>query len=156
MSKPLKRHPFIVEFSKDHHYSLLLIWKLKQGIKKNIALERMKAYIDFYAENDIKPHFLEEEQILFTLLNSSDPHLIDALEQHVQLLETMTIINQGPCTLQTVEHFMTLLESHIRFEERVLFPHIQNTVNLEEFQTGSKELHHQNELDTRWTDNFWE
>lgn len=41
----MKRHAALVQLSRDHHYGLLLCWKLKEGLKKEIEVERMSKYI---------------------------------------------------------------------------------------------------------------
>ena len=42
-TKPLKRHAGLVELSRDHHHGLLLSWKIRQGLKKEIEPEAGKA-----------------------------------------------------------------------------------------------------------------
>lgn len=37
VKKPIKRNAAIVEFSKDHHFALLLVWKIREGLKKSIG-----------------------------------------------------------------------------------------------------------------------
>ena len=62
---PIKRHPSLVAFSRDHHFGLLLVWKIKYGLDNGIAPERISNYVLYFFEQDLEAHFKEEEQKLF-------------------------------------------------------------------------------------------
>ena len=47
-NKPLKRHKALQPLSRDHHHGLLLSWKIRSGFKKNIDVERIKVYADWF------------------------------------------------------------------------------------------------------------
>ena len=64
-STPLKRHPAIVSFSKDHHFGLLLVWKIRQGLAKAVDAERISKYVLYFFREDLEKHFQEEERLLF-------------------------------------------------------------------------------------------
>lgn len=57
---PLKRHQAIVSFSRDHHFGLLLVWKIRQGLNKAVTAERISNYVLFLFKEDIEKHFREE------------------------------------------------------------------------------------------------
>lgn len=66
-TKPIKRYETIAQFSREHHFGLLLVWKIKQGIKKSISPERISNYVLCFYEQDLKQHFSNEEKLcLFT------------------------------------------------------------------------------------------
>ena len=56
---PIKRHQALVAFSKDHHFGLLLIWKIKQGLANAIRVERITNYILYFFEEYLLQHFKE-------------------------------------------------------------------------------------------------
>jgi hypothetical protein len=62
---PIKRHKAIVSFSKDHHYGLLLVWKIRQGLNKEVSAERIINYVLFFFKEDLEKHFKTEELLLF-------------------------------------------------------------------------------------------
>jgi hypothetical protein len=66
--KPIQRNKHIKQLSKDHHYSLLFSWKIKQGIRRGVKIERMNKYVQYFRENNMQLHFREEEDILFAPL----------------------------------------------------------------------------------------
>jgi hemerythrin-like domain-containing protein len=48
------------------------------------------------------------------------------------------------------------LEKHIRFEERVLFNHVQNNITAEELEVITKRFSNSSEaIDEKWKDTFW-
>ena len=57
----MKRNENIVLLSRDHHFGLLHAWKIKQVLKKGVALERIATYIIFHWQHNQEAHFLEEE-----------------------------------------------------------------------------------------------
>ena len=78
----MKRNENIVLLSRDHHFGLLHAWKIKQGLKKGVALERIATYIIFHWQHNQEAHFLEEEKFLFPYIKHE---LIDqALKEHEQ------------------------------------------------------------------------
>lgn len=51
---PQKRHQAIVSFSKDHHFGLLLVWKIRQGLNKAVNPERISNYVTFFLKKTLK------------------------------------------------------------------------------------------------------
>ena len=121
---PIKRNLNIKELSRDHHFGLLFCWKVKEGIKKNVFLERINKYVCFFWKGHLQPHFLEEELLLFN--NVNDALCDKALEEH-RLIRAQ-VENIASQNNLSKHHYLDLIEAinnHIRFEERVLFPHLE-------------------------------
>lgn len=157
MTKPIKRHPSIIEYSKDHHYGLLLVWKIRQGLKKNIEPHRIIGYIDIFTEKVLLPHFEEEEEFMLPLLPISDAFRKQVENEHLQLRQLLEKIKNGDNIQSTLKEFSDLLEAHIRFEERLFFPHLEKEVDLDQTQLlSNKKVSEANNIDLEWTDNFWE
>src|SRR5690606_32827540 len=83
--KPLKRHKALQPFSREHHHGLLLSWKIRSGLSKNIELERIKTYADCFFKNQLVPHFELEEKYIFPLLDSDHELIKRALAEHRRL-----------------------------------------------------------------------
>lgn len=118
----MKRHEALVQLSRDHHFGLLLCWKLKEGLKRKILPERMSAYIQLFYDQNLKSHFLEEEESIFPLLGSDHPLISEAISQHREFEE---MISSGFDSPEKIQKFRDLLELHIRSEERQIFPAIE-------------------------------
>ncbi|MCI0450364.1 MAG: hemerythrin domain-containing protein [Chlorobi bacterium] len=81
-------------------------------------------FLIFY-ETKLLAHFSEEEKILVHLL-PDNPHIIRMCEEHVRMNELYSSIKTDDSKLgDDLFLFGELLEAHIRFEERELFPLIE-------------------------------
>jgi len=147
---PLKRHKSIQPVSREHHHGLLLCWKIKEGFKQQIAIERMKKYADWFWTHHLQPHFLFEEKYMFPILEIDHSLITRALNEHARLKELFN-------TTEGIEHSLTSIEeelaAHIRFEERELFQEIQAHASLE--QLTRIEQAHSTILSDHWEDEFW-
>ena len=85
MAKPLKRHPALVPLSQDHHFGLLLSWKIRQGFKRGIDRRRIMNYVDYFVNNHLEEHFQNEENHLFSYLAKNDLLRKEAEGQHESL-----------------------------------------------------------------------
>ena len=154
---PIKRHPSIVSFSKDHHFGLLLVWKIRQGLSKTIDPVRISSYVLFFFKEDLEKHFRQEEELLFTKLPFDDPSRKQAEADHESIYKLVAAIEKAKDDKILLNQLAGELEKHIRFEERELFNHLQNNIragDLEEIvdrvPNGGKAI------DEKWKDAFWE
>lgn len=155
--KPLRRHDALIKFSREHHFGLLLTWKIRQGIKRNIEAGRISSYALFFFENNLQKHFTEEEKTLFAKLPEEDSLKRQAIREHTKLYALVNDIRRDKQNTQLINEFADALESHIRFEERNLFNHLQNKLTETELmQIASHQGMQECEADESWSDRFWE
>ena len=148
-NKPLKRAKELRPLSIDHHHGLLLCWKIRTGLTKNIATDRIWKYVEWFFREHLEPHFELEEKYVFPLLDN--PSMIDrALGDHAEIRRAIEVRRQGV----TLEQFADMLQAHIRFEERILFVELQKTVNEQQFNIIEK-MHHLRFKENN-ADPFWE
>ncbi len=147
----MKRHEALVQLSRDHHFGLLLCWKLKEGLKREVSVERMSKYIGLFYLHNLKPHFAEEEETIFKILGEDHPLIKEAISQH-RIFRTM--IQEGFKTTEQIEEFRALLELHIRTEERQIFPEIENQATTEQLEELLK-LDHPELKEPEYDDIFW-
>lgn len=156
-TKPIKRNQSLVQLSREHHFSLLFGWKIRQGIKNNTAFARMIPYAEYFWKHHLLPHFREEEEILF--IPASDPLIVKAKEEHAQIRQLVEslLITQGVPSGEKLLRLADQLDKHIRFEERELFPHLEKVLQpdqLERIGRSLKEATRPEEED-RYEDAFW-
>ncbi|MDI1322762.1 MAG: hemerythrin domain-containing protein [Algoriphagus sp.] len=148
---PLKRHPALQHLSHDHHHGLLLCWKIRQGFKLGVDPDRMKAYSEWFWNHHLEVHFREEEEQLFPILVVDNPLIKQALSEHRRLKNLFTKWENIEKNLGQIEEE---LEQHIRFEERTLFPLIQENASSEQLeaiaQNGNQEKFQDNDSDPFW------
>lgn len=148
---PLKRHEILQPISREHHHGLLLSWKIRAGIKKEVAPARIKKYLNWFYTEHLLPHFEIEEKYIFPILGNEHELIQKAIAEHrslTRLFETETDLIHNILLIEEE------LESHIRFEERVLFTEIQEVATAEQLERIK--MHHTEE---QFVDNvedaFW-
>ena|SRR5690554_5452343 len=151
-SKPLKRDKALIPFSREHHHSLLLGWKIRKGLNTGIAIERIKKYSDWFFENHVKPHFDDEEKYIFPILGDDHEMVKKALSEHRRLTR---LFNEEHDVEKSLHHIEEELERHIRFEERELFMLVQEQATAEEL-SKIEEVHEELDFVDNTTDEFWE
>ncbi|WP_435133627.1 hemerythrin domain-containing protein [Formosa sp. A9] len=149
--KPLKRHKALQPLSREHHHGLLLAWKIRIGIEKNIEPKRIYQYANWFYKTHLTPHFKMEELYVFTILEESNELIKQALNDHVTISDLFENTAVDGKTLSVIAE---TLDNHIRFEERVLFPEIQEVAT--EIQLIQIEKIHQSDaFEDNLSDEFW-
>lgn len=156
-TSPIKRSPALIQFSREHHFGLLLGWKIRHGIKKNISTERINAYTIFFFENELAKHFKEEEKDLFVKLPVDDNLRKQAFDEHAYIYRLVDELRENKTDKNLLLKFANVLDSHIRFEERTLFNHIQQLLSNEALkQLEDSHSKRKSDVDDKWDDHFWE
>ena len=155
--EPIARNKSLVPFSRDHHFGLLLVWKISQGISNMVLPVRISNYVLYFYEQDLQAHFMDEERLIFPLLEANDPSRLQAEYEHKTIRNLISDITHDKNNIELLQLFAENLKEHIRFEERSLFNHIQTTVPLNklnfEFEDDRKG---RTETELAWHDAFWE
>jgi len=148
---PIKRNLALQSLSREHHYGLLLCWKIRTGFRKEVKLERIKAYADWFFKNDLLPHFQIEEEYVFPILGNANVLVKKAIAQHRKLKRLFENTSDLNKSLYRIEEE---LEKHIRFEERVLFNEIEKIATDDQFNL-LLQAHSKNIVSENWKDEFW-
>ena len=152
---PIKRNQHIVPLSKDHHFTLLFCWKIRQGVKMQIAFERQKNYIRYFFKEHMEPHFQNEENFLFKQTN--DEQVQKALDDHKEIRNHVKKVLQSPGENRSglLSMLANMVEAHVRYEERVLFPHLENVLTDDQLQLIGQELSKEDIKPDAHEDEFW-
>jgi hemerythrin-like domain-containing protein len=150
-SKPIKRYQSLQSLSHEHHDALLLCWKIRTAFTNNIPVERVKKYSDWFYQNHVLPHFSIEEKSLYPVLGNNEL-VKKAIQEHRRLSQLFESKEDVQKTLLIIANE---LETHIRFEERVLFGEIQKAVKEDELDKINLG-HAAGEPIKEWADKFWE
>lgn len=150
-TQPIKRNKWLQPLSREHHHSLLLCWKIRTGFSKGIEVERMKKYADWFFKNHIQPHFEVEEKYIFPVLGNENELVKKALSEHRRLTRLFENRDEIEKSLSLIEEE---LESHIRFEERVLFNEIQQIATEEQLKRITA-MHIEEPFQENTQDEFW-
>lgn len=149
---PIKRSKALQSLSHEHHYGLLVCWKIRTGFKKSIKIERMKAYTDWFFETSLLPHFNIEEEFIFPMLGNENDLVKKALTEHRRLKRLFEDETDIIKSLSLIEEE---LENHIRFEERILYNEIEKVASKKQLNLIMK-IHSESNSNGDWGDKFWE
>jgi iron-sulfur cluster repair protein YtfE (RIC family) len=135
----MKRHESLIPLPHDHHHTLVQVRRLRAAVEGSDA-DRLVAADEFLElfRTDTINHFREEEEVVFPLV-VDDGDMRGALEQvmlehlHVHALVRGLGAQRERGTVEpaTLLRLATTLEGHVRFEEKVLFPQLQERVSPE-------------------------
>lgn len=127
---PLPRHPALQPFSRDHYVGLVQAKHLMKAADGS-DVDRRTAIREFVEawRNDIVVHFDDEERMLADLLDEAGKAQL--LEEHRRLRDLAAEANRRRREIdpgaEWVRELGRLLNDHIRWEERELFPAIQSS-----------------------------
>jgi hemerythrin-like domain-containing protein len=131
----MKRNQNLVTLSWEHHDGLVVAFRLQKGLKASIPLSDLSSYILFSWEQVLRQHFWQEEQVIH-------PRLFDTPEgrtavgrmmnEHSRFRELIDALKKGQSNGKQIDAFINLLNTHIRFEERNLFPILEKQCSTEE------------------------
>jgi len=153
-NQPLKRSAELAPLSREHHDGLQFVWKLREGIKNNLAPGRLKAFTVFYWQQHIRPHFFHEEQVLAKHIPDDNPFLNQMNEEHALIREMMLSLGNDT-TPENFANLADIIYNHIRFEERQLFQWAEDNLTKEQLQEIYKQLEEHPLTCAEWQDEFW-
>jgi iron-sulfur cluster repair protein YtfE (RIC family) len=129
----MKRHPSLAHLSRDHHQALILAQLLKKdspaykGLPTGIK-EKGDYAFEFYRE-ELLEHFEKEEVVVISNVKGVRAELDQLGEELIaEHKKLRTLFKEIKTTGDLVSHLDLIgntLEQHIRKEERVFFPMIQ-------------------------------
>ncbi len=149
---PITRVKALQPLSREHHHSLLLCWKIKTGIQKGVATERIRSYAFWYYTAHLKNHFAQEELFIFPILGFEHPLICEAMEHHEKL---RGLFNSNLDLATLLSDLEKTLTHHIRFEERVLFNAIQEAASEDQLRLLQVQDAH-SKFEDNLEDPFWE
>lgn len=129
----MKRHESLVPLTHDHHHALAQARRLAHAAEAGNAerADHAREFIGFF-EDDTLAHFREEEELVFPLvIDSSEAKstLIRLLLEHIELHSLVGKLRaelaRGDTSAETMTRVAALLQEHIRLEEKVLFPLVE-------------------------------
>jgi hypothetical protein len=126
----MKRDPALVPLSHEHQHALDVALRLRRATADNLdaALARLR---EFWREEGSE-HFDLEERALTPELCARDPRWAPGVErmlaEHVEVRSRADAI----AAVEDAHALGELLNRHIRFEERELFPIIEETLSDDE------------------------
>lgn len=136
--RPIRRSTQLAPLSRDHHNGLLLVQRIRLGLKKEAPPTAVSAYAHWFWQQQLQPHFQKEETLLLPLF-PSERLLLQMKDEH-EAIEGLLHINESIPDPALLEELATQLHDHIRFEERILFPFIEEKCNVSQLNALAEVL----------------
>jgi quercetin dioxygenase-like cupin family protein len=130
----VKRHPALVPLSHDHHHGLVQARRLLEAAGEPAQAEATRTFLRFFGAETLR-HFREEEELLFPRAADAEEArepiaraLLEHQRVHALVARLAGEVESGEPAAGTMRALAELLETHIRFEERELFPLLERLV----------------------------
>jgi len=143
----VKRHPVLIPLSRHHHDHLVLAQLLKHGSPPYRGLpDDLNGKIDYLANHfreSLLPHMILEEQVLYPFIKEKVFFLDELVEDLEREHQEMTFIFNEIIAnrdWKDLDRLGTLLEIHIRKEERVLFQKLQDELQVQDWSVLEAKL----------------
>jgi hemerythrin-like domain-containing protein len=143
----MRRSRQLKPLSSDHHHGLLVAFQLKQALAGHAEsagaprdLPGLVALVRRFEGQVLRTHTRTEEDVLGAYLTGADMHRLQA--EHAELNRLAGAAATPPAAEQraTLAAFADLLERHVRWEERELFPYAEGHVDAETLASIGGEL----------------
>jgi iron-sulfur cluster repair protein YtfE (RIC family) len=136
----VKRHPALYILSHDHHQGLILAQQLKKGAPQYkgmpSTLDGKKDYAISFYKTELVKHFEDEEKILFPSIfnrnDETDRLVKEIISEHRKIESLIDDLRRKNDVADLLDELGVLLDNHIRKEERILFPKIEEILSDEE------------------------
>src|SRR5665213_148029 len=152
----LKRHTSLQDYSREHHDELLLVWKIREGFKKNISSQRIIDYCIHHYNEKTSTHMANEENYILKNLPENDEDRIKVIHEHNEIRALVkSLIENSSDSTRLLTEFANKLEKHVRYEEREFFPKLQNIFAIDVINSMQPAESIVKECSV-WKDTFWE
>lgn len=127
----MKRAEALRPLSRDHHQALFVAQRLRRAERVDDAVE---VFLGFWNEHG-RHHFRVEEEVLLpiwaVLGNADDDAVARIAVEHLSIRRAALEMESEPPPLEQLQALGQLLDAHVRFEERELFPRIEQDLSEE-------------------------
>ncbi len=144
------RHPSLIPLSHDHHHGLALALRCRKqalGQLKPMGTAGLRIRAEEFREffdKQLTPHFRAEEEVLFPLMRRAVPGsaalLDELLRDHEKFRQAAPRLKADTGLGKLIFDLGDLLETHIRREERELFPLFEQHVESAEAEAVGEEI----------------
>lgn len=138
----MRRAPELKTLSEDHHHGLVQARRLRgAGVGDDAPPvgDAAASFLDFW-QRDTSLHFRKEEEVLLPVVarnggDVSSENATTMLVEHARIrglvMQLSDEVEGAGARPETLHELGALLEAHIRFEERVLFPSLEESLGEE-------------------------
>jgi hemerythrin-like domain-containing protein len=135
----VKRSPELTPLSRQHHTALARALGLRRAEAGDVA-EAAAAFQEFFATKGER-HFAQEEEVLLPALPAGQEALgRRMLDEHAEIRRRAAALGARP-DVTAARELGELVNAHVRFEERELFPRLEAELAPEALAEIGRRLH---------------
>lgn len=132
----MRRHEPLIPLTRDHYHALVQVRRLRAAAEGSEDDRRTaaKQFLDFFHTDTIH-HFREEEEVVFPLVVEAhdvreilERVMMEHLYIHALVNKLQAEFEEAVPTRDPLVTLASALENHVRFEEKVVFPLIEQRV----------------------------
>ena len=131
----LKRDPALVPLSRDHHFALRQVLWLRRATAGDASRTTAAAreFIAFHRA-ELVPHMADEEAVVFSAFETFDPEGTARLRREHREIDALAAqladaLDQGQDPNPVMNEIASLLDDHVRYEERGYFMAVQGKLD---------------------------
>lgn len=155
----LKSNRHFIPLSWEHHYGLVLAQRMRLGLKKQTEPAVVASYLLHFWTHYIQPHFETEETLLLPAMRADHPVISRLQKEHKDIRGLVGSIQeeiQSEKLAELLQSFADQLTSHIRYEEKTVFPLAEELIPEETLTRIDHTLHSAfQKIEDHWTPEFW-
>jgi len=139
----MKRNEALRQLSRDHHRALEVALKLRRATDADVQ-QAAEEFLGFWREHGAI-HFRVEEDMLLpgaaTRVDPTDPAVVRVLTDHVEIRRRAGELGDGAdAGSAQLNALGEILSEHVRHEERVLFPMIEDALSEDELDALAQRI----------------
>lgn len=133
----MKRDEALAPLSRDHHQALYQALQLKRVGDSNV-IDAVRGMIEFFDAHGALHFRVEEEVLIPTFVREgggdpADESIVKVLTDHVWIRARVQALRGAPeVSVEDARELGKRLDEHVRHEERVLFPAIEEALSGEQ------------------------
>lgn len=154
-TSPIRRNKHIAPLSHEHHDGLLFCWKIRQGLKHHTDPGRILDHVRYFWQEHLQPHFQEEEQHVFILPGDEKTERAVSEHRRIAALTEGLLNGPGERTVQQLALLANTVDEHIRYEERDLFPYLEQRLSEAQLEAIGRHLKAAPHACDSWPDEYW-
>jgi hemerythrin-like domain-containing protein len=138
----MKRAEALRQLSRDHHKALVVAQRLRRVEEPEVeacALEFLE-----YWRGHGRRHFQVEEEVLLPayerVATAQEEPVVRVLTDHVTIRRRAADIEAGTKSVRSLRELGAILDEHVRHEERVLFPRIEQALPAGELENLARAM----------------
>ncbi len=144
----MSNYKSLFSISHDHFHGLMAAEIIKKGSQTSKDLlrnidDKVRYTIHFY-DQELVNHFYIEENVLQPLVRNISKEISEIfdriLDEHKKITELVDSLKQETDLENKLDNIAAALEDHIKFEERIFFPKIRETLNEDQLKELAKKL----------------